>query len=44
MNGKVKIALLVTGLCCVALLGLGVAEYEQAIVTGAGEQIGRAHV
>ena len=39
MNGKVKIALLVTGLCCVALLGLGVAEYEQAIVTGAGERV-----
>ena len=39
MNGKVKIALLVTGLCCVALLGLGTAEYEQAIVTGAGERV-----
>ena len=39
MNGKVKIALLVTGLCCVALLGLGTAEYEQAIVTGAGGRV-----
>lgn len=38
MNGKVKIALLVAGLCGLSLLGLGTAEYRQTVAKDAGER------